>query len=96
MTHRWLGPMWAERTPIRNRDLSSNDSDCTLDQPEAQVELTSDEPVVYPIEDYLDLHTFQPREKKELLDDYLDAARANGFQEVLIIHLTFRCQSEQF
>jgi len=40
--------------------LSSNDSDCTLDQPEAQVELTSDEPVVYPIEDYLDLHTFQP------------------------------------
>ena len=78
--------MWAERTPIRNRELPSNDSDSTSDQAEVQVELTIEEPVVLPIEDYLDLHTFQPREVKELLDDYLDAARANGFQEVLIIH----------
>jgi hypothetical protein len=27
-------------------------------------------PVVLPIEDSLDPHTFQPREVKELLDDY--------------------------
>jgi hypothetical protein len=66
--------------------LPSNDCDGKLDQPELNVEPTIEEPVVLPIEDYLDLHTFQPREVKELLDDYLDAARENGFQEVLIIH----------
>ena len=43
-------------------------------------------PVVLPIEDTLDLHTFQPREVKELLDDYLEAACEKGFSEVLIIH----------
>ena len=41
---------------------------------------------IFPIEDSLDLHTFQPREVKELLEDYLEAAHEKGFQEVLIIH----------
>jgi DNA-nicking Smr family endonuclease len=45
-----------------------------------------EETVVVPIEDSLDLHTFQPREVKDLLDDYLEAARAKGFREVAIIH----------
>jgi DNA-nicking Smr family endonuclease len=42
--------------------------------------------IILPIEDSLDLHTFQPREVKELLDDYLEAALQKGFREVLIIH----------
>jgi len=46
----------------------------------------SEEPIVLSIEDSLDLHTFQPREVKELLDDYLEAACAKGFREVRIIH----------
>ena len=46
----------------------------------------SEEPIVLPIEDTLDLHPFQPREVKELLDDYLEAAYAKGFREVRIIH----------
>jgi DNA-nicking Smr family endonuclease len=46
----------------------------------------SEEPVVLPIEDTLDLHPFQPREVKELLEDYLEAACAKGFREVRIIH----------
>ncbi len=45
-----------------------------------------EDPIVLPIEDSLDLHTFQPREIKELLDDYLHAAWEKGFREVLIIH----------
>ena len=45
-----------------------------------------EEPVVLPIEDTLDLHSFQPREVKELLDDYLQAAYEKGLREVLIIH----------
>lgn len=42
--------------------------------------------VTIPIEESIDLHTFQPREVKELLDDYLEAACEKGFREVLIIH----------
>ena len=42
--------------------------------------------IVLPIEDSLDLHAFQPREVKELLEDYLEAACEKGFREVLIIH----------
>ena len=45
-----------------------------------------EKPVVLPIEDTLDLHSFQPQEVKELLDDYLEAAYEKGFREVLIIH----------
>lgn len=42
--------------------------------------------VVMPIEDSLDLHTFQPKEVKALLNDYLEAAREKGFREVRVIH----------
>ena len=45
-----------------------------------------EEIVVMPIEDSLDLHTFVPREVKNLLDDYLEAACEKGFEEVRIIH----------
>ncbi len=44
------------------------------------------EPMVFPIEDTIDLHTFQPREVKDLLHDYLEAAWEKGFREVRIIH----------
>jgi len=44
------------------------------------------DPIHYPINDSLDLHTFDPREVKDLLHDYLEAARQMGLQEVLIIH----------
>jgi hypothetical protein len=44
------------------------------------------EVVVMPIEDSLDLHTFQPKEVKDLLQDYLEAAHLKGFSEVRIIH----------
>ncbi len=49
-------------------------------------DMDPEEPVVLPIEDMIDLHSFQPREVKELLDDYLQAAYEKGFREVLIIH----------
>ncbi|NLI83542.1 MAG: Smr/MutS family protein [Deltaproteobacteria bacterium] len=39
-----------------------------------------------PVEDSLDLHTFQPREIRDLLDDYLEVACQRGFREVRIIH----------
>ncbi len=45
-----------------------------------------DEPVVLPIEDSLDLHTFAPRDIPSVVDEYLRAARARGFHEVRLIH----------
>ena len=39
-----------------------------------------------PIEDSIDLHTFQPREIQIVVEEYLFQAIARGFREVRIIH----------
>ena len=44
------------------------------------------EPVEIPIDGILDLHTFQPREVKDLLPDYLAACRERGILQVRVIH----------
>jgi DNA-nicking Smr family endonuclease len=46
----------------------------------------SDDVVVMPIEDSLDLHTFQPREVLAVVADYLEEAAKLGFREVRLIH----------
>jgi DNA-nicking Smr family endonuclease len=43
-------------------------------------------PVEVPIEGELDLHTFQPREIKSLVNDYLIACQEKGILEVRIVH----------
>ncbi len=45
-----------------------------------------DIPVELPIEGVLDLHTFNPREVRELLPDYIAACRKKGILEIRIIH----------
>ena len=45
-----------------------------------------DQPVRLPIEDSLDLHSFQPRDIRSVVDEYLIAAHARGFTEVRLIH----------
>ena len=39
-----------------------------------------------PIEDSIDLHTFQPREVAVVVEEYLYQALRRGFHEVRIIH----------
>lgn len=39
-----------------------------------------------PIEDWIDLHTFSPKEIPSLLEDYLEACLKKGYREVRIIH----------
>jgi len=42
--------------------------------------------VSIPIEDWIDLHTFSPREIPSLLKEYLLECQKKGFREVRIIH----------
>ena len=44
------------------------------------------EPVRLPIEDTLDLHTFQPRDSPDLLEDYIIECLKAGIFSVRIIH----------
>ena len=45
-----------------------------------------DEPIQLPIDGVLDLHTFQPREIKHLVPDYLAECQMRGILRVRIIH----------
>ncbi|MFH0812893.1 MAG: Smr/MutS family protein [Pseudomonadota bacterium] len=45
-----------------------------------------DPPVRIPIEDTIDLHTFQPKEVLSLLEEYLAECVQSGLCEVRIIH----------
>ena len=44
------------------------------------------DPVELPIEDWIDLHTFQPREIPSLVEEYIYQAVRKGFKHVRIIH----------
>jgi dsDNA-specific endonuclease/ATPase MutS2 len=43
-------------------------------------------PVVLPIEDWIDLHSFRPDEVASVVEEYLAQACQKGFAEVRIIH----------
>ncbi len=45
-----------------------------------------DAPVVVPITDSLDLHSFDPRQIPSVVEEYLNACRERGLTEVRLIH----------
>ncbi len=45
-----------------------------------------DDDHVLPIEDFIDLHPFRPRDIPDVVDSYLEAAIEAGFTEVRVIH----------
>jgi hypothetical protein len=54
------------------------DGDDTSAEPPEIVEL--------PVEDFIDLHNFSPRDIPSVVDDYLRAAHERGLREVRLIH----------
>jgi DNA-nicking Smr family endonuclease len=44
------------------------------------------DPVIVPLEDALDLHSFAPADIPSVVEEYLSAARAAGLTEVRLIH----------
>lgn len=59
-------------------EAEEDDTEETEPDPEAPVEL--------PVEDFIDLHPFPPRDIPDVVVDYLEAAHAKGFREVRLIH----------
>jgi len=48
--------------------------------------MNDDAPIEIPIDGVLDLHTFNPREVKDLVPEYLSVCRGKGILQVRIIH----------
>jgi DNA-nicking Smr family endonuclease len=46
----------------------------------------AEDPHQVPIEDALDLHAFQPREVRSVVEEYVGAAHEAGLREVRLIH----------
>lgn len=44
------------------------------------------DPVVLPVEDALDLHAFAPQDIPSVVEEYLDTAWSQGFDQVRLIH----------
>jgi len=48
--------------------------------------MAKDDPVEIPIDGVLDLHTFHPKDVKDLVPEYLEECLRRGITEVRIIH----------
>jgi DNA-nicking Smr family endonuclease len=48
--------------------------------------MNESDPIELPIDGILDLHTFHPREVKELIPEYLAACRERGILEARLVH----------
>ncbi len=55
-----------------------------------------DQPFEIPIDGTLDLHTFSPKDVKDLVPDYLEACREKGILTVRVIHGKGTGQLRQF
>jgi len=56
-------------------------------EPEGAAALTDDvPPIELPIDGVLDLHTFSPREVKDLIPEYIGECLRRGITEIRIIH----------
>ena len=72
--------------------LSIGRAQCEIEsvQPDEGEERAEDpdraEPVCLPVEDFIDLHPFPPRDIPDVVESYLETALAQGFSEVRLIH----------
>jgi DNA-nicking Smr family endonuclease len=48
--------------------------------------VAQDDPIEIPITDTLDLHPFQPKEIRDVANEYLREAHARGLRQVRLIH----------
>ena len=69
---------------------SSESGDDAVDRSEVAEEdedpVDPELPVEIPVEDFIDLHPFPPRDVPDVVDAYLEVAVEKGFNEVRLIH----------
>ena len=66
--------------------MSSSDADTSRAGEAREGEEPGGAPVVVPIEDALDLHSFAPRDIPDVVREYLPACVQHGLYEVRLIH----------
>lgn len=73
----------SERSSVENSSANIDDTD-----EDAEVDLFDPfpEPVRLEIRDVIDLHIFQPRDVRRVVEEYLHEARGANFSSVRIIH----------
>jgi dsDNA-specific endonuclease/ATPase MutS2 len=79
----WMARRGFYETIILNSELRTPNFGTEPMTPNSELELDA---VQIPIEDWIDLHTFSPKEILLLLEDYLLECQKMGFREVRIIH----------
>jgi len=64
----------------------AGDSNCLYHLTQGLKMSDSQKEIIYPIDGVLDLHTFQPREVKDLIPEYISACQEKGILQIRIIH----------
>jgi DNA-nicking Smr family endonuclease len=57
-----------------------------VDDPEHGAPLSDESPVELPIDGVLDLHTFSPKDVKDLVPEFIGECLARGITEIRVIH----------
>jgi DNA-nicking Smr family endonuclease len=48
--------------------------------------VTEDDPFTLPIDGTLDLHAFNPKDARSVIDEYVQAAHEAGLREIRVVH----------
>jgi DNA-nicking Smr family endonuclease len=66
--------------------MHGRDQDKRLKTCDADTKSPFAEPVVLPLEDFIDLHPFHPKDIPSVVEEYLEQCSQAGLKEVRIIH----------
>ena len=66
--------------------MHGRDEDKRLETCDADIKSPFAEPVVLPLEDFIDLHPFHPKDIPSVVEEYIEQCCQAGLKEVRIIH----------
>jgi dsDNA-specific endonuclease/ATPase MutS2 len=66
--------------------MIGRDKEKEIDSPGSETDSPFSAPLTLPLEDYLDLHPFQPKDIPSVVEEYLEQCRLEKLTEVRLIH----------